>query len=342
MIVILAGAKRNIGDYLIVDRATQLLLKYVDEDIVKLDRFQPVDEHLETINKAKCLILCGGPAYARNIYPGVYPIVDDLSKVKVPIVPFGLGWAGSPMNHPEKFRFDDQAAEFLKRVHGAIETSSCRDVLTESVVKQNGFENVTMTGCPVWYHLDSIGKEFEEKSEIKKVVITTPASQKLVKQTLKVVRLTKKQFPGAKLYLSFHRGIFPGKGTGYRKSLAYISMCIGAFFIKPGIKVTNVAHDLRRLDYYDGCDFHIGYRVHAHLYFLSKRMPSVLINEDGRGRGQVLSMNLPELNIDDPELLTKVDKVLSDYKKKNFKSFKAVGKFIDARFEVMKDFLKKL
>lgn len=339
MIVVLVGAKRNIGDYLIGARAKALLAEFVDEEIIPMDRFNALDDQLETINSARCVILCGGPAYASNIYPGVYPLTDDLSKIKVPIIPFGLGWSGRPMNQPEDFQFDASAKEFLTGVHGNIDTSSCRDILTESILKNNGFENVTMTGCPVWYDLPSIGKEFQENADVKKIVITTPASQALLSQTLKVVRLTKKKFPNAKLYLSFHRGILPGKGNGIRKFMSYSLMCIGSFFIKPGIKITNVEGDLDKIKYYDDCDFHIGYRVHAHLYFLSKRIPSVLINEDGRGRGQVLSMDLPEFNIDDPHLMEKLSNTLDTYKNEKFSSFKRIGKFIDERFEVMKSFL---
>ncbi len=71
-------------------------------------------------------------------------------------------------------------------------------------------------------------------------------------------------------------------------------------------------------------------------------MPSLLINEDGRGRGQVLSMDLPEFNIDDDEVVLKIEKQLSVYKTEKFSSFKLIGSLIDKKFEVMKDFLKGL
>jgi polysaccharide pyruvyl transferase WcaK-like protein len=324
---------------LIGARAKALLAEFVDEEIIPLDRFKAIDDHLDTINKARCVILCGGPAYTSSIYPGVYPLTEDLSKIKVPIIPYGLGWSGKPMNDPLSFQFDEHSKAFLNNVHKSITASSCRDVLTEQVLKNQGIKNVTMTGCPVWYDLPSIGKSFKENDDVKKIVITTPASQALLFQTLKVVRLTKKKFPKAKLYLSFHRGILPGKGNGMRKFISYALMCLGSFFIKPSIKITNVEGDLRKIKYYDDCDFHIGYRVHAHLYFLSKRIPSILINEDGRGRGQVLSMELPEFNIDDPKLIEKLSHTLDSYKKEKFNSFKRIGTFIDQRFEIMKSFL---
>lgn len=339
MIVILVGAKVNLGDFLIGSRAEQLLKEFVDEEIIALDRFKDLTPHIEIINSARMVILCGGPAYAKNFHPGVYPLVDDLSKIKVPIVPFGLGWSGSPANEPDKFAFDAKSLEAIKTIHAGIEKSSCRDVLTASILENHGIENVEMTGCPVWYHLPSVGKGFKKPTEVQKIVLTTPASHKLLKQTLQVLKLVKKKYPKAQVYLSFHRGILGGKGNGPRKRLAYLGMCIGAKLISLKTKITNVAYDLKKIDYYNDCDLHIGYRVHAHLYFLSKRLPSVLLNEDGRGRGQVLSMNLPELNIDDPEVMDKLSKVMQEDVDNNFSRYDNVEKLIDNNFELMKKFL---
>ena len=82
--------------------------------------------------------------------------------------------------------------------------------------------------------------------------------------------------------------------------------------------------------------------MHAHLYFLSKRLPSILINEDGRGKGMVQTMNLPVFNIEDNDVARKVDRQLKDYKENNFKSFLETGKYIDRQFNVMKNFITKL
>ena len=46
-------------------------------------------------------------------------------------------------------------------------------------------------------------------------------------------------------------------------------------------EVIDVSYDEKKIDMYLDFDLHIGYRVHAHIYFLSKSKPSILLHEDG-------------------------------------------------------------
>lgn len=342
MIILLSGQIKNIGDFLITDRARRLFEHFFEEEIVILDRTKNLDDKLDIINKARFVVLCGGPAYAPNIYKGIYPLVDDLTKIKVPIVPFGLGWCGRPANDPLAFKFDHDSQIFLEEAHKLIQNSSCRCNVTEKVLNHNGFKNVTMTGCPVWYDLESINKPFKKIDEVKNIVFTTAADPKLISQTVKIIKVLDKQFPNANVTMTYHRGIMPDKYTTIRATIGYLAMALGAKLVNSKIKIKDVAYDLRKLDFYDDCDFHIGYRVHAHLYFLSKRLPSILINEDGRGKGMVETMNLPVFNIEDKELVSKLDSQITAYKKTNFKAFDAVAEYIDSHFLIMKEFLKSL
>ena len=340
MLVILTGAVKNIGDFLIADRAKKLLTEYVDSDIVEINRFNNLEPYLDVINNSRALILCGGPAYAPGMYPDIYPLVSDLSKIKVPIIPFGIGWFGKPFHHYEDFRFSDKTKHFLKETHEKIEFSSCRDILTKDILENEGVNNVLMTGCPVWYDLESINKPFRFESDVKKVVITSGARADLLIQSIRILFMVKRKFQSAKIYLSYHRGIFPGKGTPPRKGISYTLLALVGWLA--GASIVDVSSDLNRIKFYDDCDLHIGYRVHAHLYFLSKRLPSILINEDGRGLGMVKSMNLPVLNFDDKEMLLKLSQLLDDYVDTQFKAFLKVQQYIDQQFIKMKDFLSYL
>lgn len=341
MIVLLSGQIKNIGDFLITDRAKKLFEEFVDKDVVILDRTKDLTPNLETINNSRFVVLCGGPAYASNIYKGVYPLVDDLKAIEVPIVPFGLGWSGFPIGEPENFCFNKESAEFLKNVHEAIDFSSCRDEITYGILQNNGCQNVKMTGCPVWYDLNHIEKTFEPK-EFKNIVITTPAAPRLFWQTIKLVRLMKQEFPNGTFILSFHRGIFPDKHTKLVTSIGYILMCIGSKLIIPRIKIKDIAYDLDRMKFYEQIDFHIGYRVHAHLYFLSRRVPSILINEDGRGTGMMKTLKMPILNIHDNDLFKKIKNTIQKYKSGDFTDFFKAKNVFDQKFEVMKEFLTNL
>jgi polysaccharide pyruvyl transferase WcaK-like protein len=55
----------------------------------------------------------------------------------------------------------------------------------------------------------------------------------------------------------------------------------------------DASRDLDALELYGQVDLHVGYRVHAHLCALSRRRPSLLIAEDGRGRGQAVTLADP-------------------------------------------------
>ena len=342
MVVLLSGQIKNIGDFLITERGRLLFKEFVDDEIVILDRTKDLTPHLETINKSRMLVLCGGPAYASDIYKGIYPLVSDLSLIRVPIIPFGLGWCGRPAGEPLKFKFNQESHIFLENVHKNISSSSCRCDVTKSVLNNNGFDNVTMTGCPVWYDLPSIGKPFKKPKLVKKIVFTTAADPKLIGQTISLTRILKKNFPESEITMTYHRGIFPDEHTTIRATIGYLAMAVGSKFIQSNIKIKDVAYDLKRLDFYDDCDFHLGYRVHAHLYFLSKRLPSILINEDGRGEGMVKTMGLPVLNVTDTDLVQKVDQTIKSYKENNFDQMDAVQQQIDGHFSVMKGFLQAL
>lgn len=341
MIVLLSGQIKNIGDFLITDRARKLFEEFVDKDIVILDRTKDLTPQLDVINKARFLVLCGGPAYAQDIYKGIYPLVEDLSKIEVPIIPFGLGWCGRPFNDPEKFKFDSQSMNFLNLVHEKIDNSSCRDIVTQAILKNNGFENVIMTGCPVWYDLESIGQPLVDRT-IKNIVFTTPASIRHIWQSTKLLKLTRKVFPEANIVMTFHRGIWPDKYTSIKSGLGYIVMCLLAKTLVRRIEIRDVSYDLNKIDFYKNCDFHIGYRVHAHLYFLSKRLPSILINEDGRGVGMVKSLGMEVLNVDDKDLYSKIERTLVRYANKDFSDFEPVIQKIEDTFKIMKDFLLQI
>lgn len=340
MIAILTGAKKNIGDFLIGDRAKNLLKKYVDEDVLEINRFSEITPFLDKINQSKALILCGGPAYTADFYPNIYNLSEIIEQIKVPIIPFGLGWTGKPFHQPSKFKFTTTALQFAKDIHQAIEFSSCRDVLTKEILLQNGIENVKMTGCPVWYHLDSFHKKFRQLEKPKRIIISTGANQALLLQTMSLLGMVKSIFPESEIIVTYHRGIFPGKNTPLRKGLSYTGIAIYAKFL--GMDVKDVSSDLSKIAFYEECDLHIGYRVHAHLDFLSRKKPSLLINEDGRGLGMVKSLELPVFNYDEKKLVNKIENQLLIYKKEEFKSFQNTFTILENYFKIMQEFLDYL
>ncbi len=339
MIITLTGAYRNIGDHLIGDRARKLLKKYSDKEIINIDRKSIKTKHYDLFNKSKAVILCGGPAYQKSIYPNIYPI--DYGKVKVPIIPMGLGWKGSVNQPPKDFHFTKESENFIRNIHKNIKFSSARDDLTLEIVKNQGIDNVLMTGCPVWYDLDYMGKGFifKEESKIKKIIFSTPV--KFDKNAVKVMMYIAQRFPKAEKVCTFHHGFYINSSLqGLKKSAGFIR---GAFLAKlNGFKIADLNSKLEKIHIYDDADLHIGYRVHAHIYMLSHRLPSFIIAEDSRGTGQSLSVGLPTLDYSDTHVVNNLDQSLNEHFKTKGKSFKAAIIKMEETFKVMQQFLENI
>lgn len=274
------------------------------------------------------------------MFPGIYNL-GDMAKIEVPIIPMGLGWSGSPVDDPGSFQFAELSAKALESIHGKIEYSSCRDFVTQQILTQNSIANVLMTGCPVWYDLNYINQPRRRApGKIKKIVFTTPAGYKYFRQSCSILKQIRGKFKDAEIYVCFHRGILPDKYTSCRASSFYIAMASYAMAI--GCKVRDVSYSLGKMDFYEGCDLHIGYRVHAHLMFLSQRKPSILVNEDGRGVGMTTSLEMRRLDGWDKSLPEKIGEEFELVSEGRFDDVDNAIIQIDRSFEVMKRFLSSI
>lgn len=373
MYIVLTGAKKNIGDFLITERCSQLLKHHKPEhELIQLPHWKSLEEQMDLVNESSGIIINGGPGFQPHFYPGIYKLMPNLKDIKVPIIPMGLGWKGVPGDYLtlKNYRFNQRSMNALNRISNEVEFISCRDYLTKEALKRNGINNVLMTGCPVWYDLDSIGKNIERPKEIKKLVFT-PAQDHIYRtQSIKILKMLKSLFPDSELYCSFHRGIEADEFTS--KADEKNNMAIKREADELGYNVVDTSYNLDKIQFYDDCDLHVGYRVHAHLYFLSKRKTSILLHEDGRGKGVSESLNVMGIDafertsvgyIADRINVPKVSEalktmfgnirpnsyaieMLEDYITEelttNFARFAGVDKVIDAHYDVMKKFIKRL
>jgi hypothetical protein len=286
MLVTLTGAYRNAGDHLIGTRGRALLSTYVDSDIVNIDRKNITDEHYEVFNEAKAVILLGGPAYQGEIFPKIYPI--DLDRIKTRVIPMGLGWKGSLGQAPESFEFSEASKDGVLSLHKKIKTSSVRDVLTLQMIRHQGITNVEMTGCPAWYKLDALDKDYTFQGEVKNIALSLPA--KPYRELVDLITEIGKMFPKAKKTMVFHHGWKPSNSnTG--KAMFKWHLKLAAFGALKDWGAVSVADGLDKFErVYSDADLHLGYRVHSHIFSLSNRSASILVNEDTRGVGQVQTL----------------------------------------------------
>lgn len=215
---LLSGAYKNAGDYLIRDRSIALLKEaYPDCNIIMWERNKPLDDVLEQINKCDALILAGGPVYQKNIYPNVIPLVENLDEIKTKICEIGLGWWHKNYTFKDiiNYTFDDKTKYLIKRIIKDTGELSCRDWVTEQILKNNGFSNIIMTGCPAWYADYTLQRYnvFTDFNSIKKICISDSSRYNNHKKLLELVKYSREKFKNAEIHFIFHRGIIADKYT---------------------------------------------------------------------------------------------------------------------------------
>ena len=302
-IVTLTGAFKNAGDYLIGHRARALLAAHLPgTQIIDINRREVTDSHYELFNNARAVLLTGGPAYQEKIFPGVYNL--DLSRITAPVLPYGLGWKGKLGQEPEAFNFTPEAQEFVTQAHhDKTRFSSARDHLTVRMLKANGIENVAMTGCPAWYDETKLSHDYSFNANPKRIVLSMPAVPQA--QIPKIMAHLAKAFPKAQRYLSFQAGY---ASTHSKKGAEYTrwNRQMALRGLLHGFRPIEFAGNFPKFEaFMQTVDFHVGYRVHSHIFSLSQRKTSILIAEDSRGVGQVAAMGGTALSAhDNPALIT--------------------------------------
>ena len=284
---ILSGAYKNAGDFLIVDRTKKLIADiYPDAELVTYMRNKPLEEHLPEINSCDRLIMAGGPAYMPDAYPSQIPLTENLDDIKIPICGVGMGWYGrfSVEQAVMDYGFSDKTRQLLDRLSrdGIL---TCRDYYTVRALEKNGYKAL-MTGCPAWYDIENAEKTTLRDGiniPYKKICISDPGNVTNVNQALVVTEFIKSRYKDAEIHFVFHRGIKADEWTSTEMGESYT--WLNDRLQKLGIIVHDISYSPNGFSVYDDCDLHIGFRVHAHIYNLSKRNISVLIEEDGRGAG---------------------------------------------------------
>jgi len=357
MYTVLTGAKINMGDFLITERCMALLRAHLPEhELFVLPCWEPLDAHLDRINSGDAVIIMGGPGFQPGFYPRVYRLTADLDRIRVPVVPMGLGWKGYPGDERtlRTYRFSASSRRAIERFSAQARYMGCRDYLTCELLERNGVRNALMTGCPVWYRLDAIGRGATLPSEVAGLTVT-PAQRHLYRdQSIAMLELLARRFEGATRFCAFNRGIdrddplIPPADRANNRVIAAAARRLG-------YEVIDTSGGTDRIGFHERCDLHVGYRVHTHLHFLSARKPSILLHEDGRGRGVSQAIGTPGVDAfvirellgarrirPDAEAIPRLDRCLAFERASGFARFSGVGAVIDAHYEVMKRFIRAL
>lgn len=371
--VVLTGSKNNAGDFLIKYRAKQLFKEFrSDRGIIDIDRWKPFsDEVLEQVNNSKALLLVGGPALQKDMYPNLYKMTG-LDKINVPIITMGIGWNSKDGDWKDtySYKFSPTAKQLLDRVENSGYQSSVRDYHSLNALHTNGYKNFLMTGCPVYYSTEHLGKGLESYP-IEKVAFSlgvmfnhSKSMEALVKDNILRVR---EYFKNKKFEVVFHHSLDDKKrDNGVSKSLFDSQKKMEIWLNENNIAYVDISGSAESLiNYYSTVDIHMGYRVHAHIFMNSISKYTILLNEDGRGKSiknviggitidayhsfkddyfsrkknQLLGFDKYDANID---LTNQLINELDYENKVDYHRFKLSRMQIDKNFEVMRNFLAQL
>ena len=298
--VTLTGSRNNAGDFLIRHRGHELLRRLrPDRTVVDRNAWEPFDEErLEEVNGAAALILLGGPALRRDMYPTVYPLLPDLDRIEVPIAVMGAGWHATPgtWEDSREYHFTPDTHRLLTRIAEDGAGLGVRDYRSLNALDHAGIEGGVMTGCPALYAERQLQTNFQglPPEGISELVFSVGVnfirSEGLERQLKETIVGLRGHFPDANLTVAFHHSLSPerlqkayggGQDLSTRKHRGIVH-----WLETEAIAYRDISGGVDKLiDLYTRADFHVGYRVHAHIFMSSLRKPSVLLTEDGRGRG---------------------------------------------------------
>lgn len=328
------GAKKNVGDFLIHARARKLWAHIAPAaEVVSIKRW----EKFEFPSDATSLIMCGGPGFTPRMVEGVFPLAQSALERDLPVSGLALGWQGLPKRNPGSFAMTARSVAALRGIVEAGAPISVRDDVTHRIASQYGIETIR-TGCSAWYSVPHLGQPAQSGlTEPRTIVYTTPAKDENARESVDVMRMLKRRFPNAHLVASFHRGIDADELTPKPQAKNLRAQAKAARRL--GFEVRDVAYDLAKIGFYEEVDLHVGYRVHAHLDFVSRRRPSVLLSEDGRGFGQTESLHGKQdvLWAGGSDVVAKLEKRLDRELAEGWPSLARAVDTIEASYPVMRE-----
>lgn len=287
----------NVGDQLIEVAVKRLIEKEKGEvEFLTIFREDSLEEYLDEVNGTAGVLLPAFPIRDAPMYPGCYRLVEDIDRIKVPLIPIGANWNVYPGDAKSRHdvRYSPETTAFLQRVARQIKHVSCREFHVCEVLRKHGIYNTLMTGDPAWYDPDYFGKPLYRPNKIERVVFSPPLSAFYGGQAKQVLAMLGELFPDARRYCAMHLtdakvSPFENKeatnDASMRADVAEKNAVIRRHAEDLGFEVLELAGDVSKLDFYGECDLHVGYECHAHLSFLRKRRASILIAEDARGVG---------------------------------------------------------
>lgn len=346
----------NAGDWLITDRLVSLV-RNIAKELDPTSRVEfgnalkrnPVDYY----NSFDSIVIGGGPIADNSLLGSdSFDVMAKLNQITTPVSLIGVGWYGATTTSKDVFAYI-VAPDLKDKLRAIIQSGGVigvRDVITQYVLSNNGIDSV-VTGCPVWYPKDLGVSGLSKNINLnpKKIVFSNAGITKnpsvheaVVRQTQLLVSLLQRFFPNAELLFTFNGGI----DTKYS---APCNRAIVDFLEEKNVLYYDISGSSTGFGLYDDADLHVGYRLHSHLYCLSKGIPSLLIEEDARGGGANITLGTPRVTAYDsldpaqqnPYFEKELETVLQEYQSSGYLAFINALERVNLYFPIMKNAIKK-
>ena len=265
----------NVGDLFIEDSAKRIL-RYDHDTSFDIDPRRPISPaDLQRINRADAAVILGTNLWYRKLSrPGRWMLrLDDLKRLRVPIIPLGLGTT----RHPgEDNGFEPETREQLRVIHGSCALASARDPRTADALAEAGIRNVAITGCPTLFRSLQPTWQLRRLTDTRQVVLT--------------VRKGQKQNVHALLRLLRRRGLEPviaaqQQDDGFLAARSWFLRHTVPTVLRP-----ELAPYLRLIDTSCGA---IGWRLHGNMLHLAHGNPALLVSNCSRGASFCELFGLP-------------------------------------------------
>nr|WP_280801350.1 polysaccharide pyruvyl transferase family protein [Arthrobacter pigmenti] len=274
-----AQGSRNIGDYLITQSLVSLIQRSAPGDVVVevVWRAAPWKDVVSLIERSD------------HVFFACLAIRSDMEKTTYPYarrllesgVPYSILAAGTdlPVKGNSDFcgAIDSGSLDLLRVMSEGARIFTTRGILTQNFCLGVGIKSAVYHGDISFFAPESDDREFTFPEEVRSIVLSDPhRPEKYLSSFSALVAGIRCVFPDASLSVALH-----GVNDLIQKYCVEEKLDCEEIFKSPA----------RGLEFYNKFDLHVGYRVHGHVNALNRRMPSYLLEQDGRGADYGLSLS---------------------------------------------------
>lgn len=289
-----AQGSKNIGDWLITNKVKEIITDLGDYDVEVVFRADAWESVKHVVLSASHVIFAC-LAIRSHMHKVEYPFLEEFLKSGVPFSVIAAG-TNLPVNSDRNIYndFNPGTVRVLREMNKRAVVATTRGVLTQEACVRLGLDKFVFAGDVAFYDKAKCGREFSAGNRVESIVVSDPHYAKQYLTSFEALcRGIRNIFTDAKVVVAQH-----GVNHDVDKLCAEIGIPTVKIYENPSLG----------FQIYDAADLHVGFRVHAHVSALSRRIYSYLLEQDGRGcdYGLTLSQKLSVPNYREQRFASKL------------------------------------